>query len=215
MTIHATHPDIDITTIIDMRIILNHSRPKSTHILRYSEPSHLPTQSMEFLKHNVSTSEYSDFAYRLRYVSSSLKHEDIKHNLSYYGQIESIQDIKNLSPTQREILIIFDKNVRISLLDHIWAVNIRRYNISMAKAHLTDSQLDYRKLHVAGFKGFNYKTTESQALRVFRPYGGMSCVFHQNLAYIAFRTAEQMHSVCQLRLYTEDNRLLTGCPRVQ
>ena len=100
------------------------------------------------------------------------------------------------------------------MLDNIWAVNIRGYNILLAKTHLTNTQLEYRKLHVAGFKGFNYKTTESQALRIFRPYGGMTCHFHQNLAFIAFKTADQMHSVCQLRLYTDDNRLLTGRPRV-
>ncbi len=40
----------------------------------------------------------------------------------------------------------------------------------------------------------------------------MSCYFHQNLAFIAFKSADQMQSVCQLRLYTEDDRLLTGRP---
>jgi len=34
------------------------------------------------------------------------------------------------------------------------------------------------------------------------------------MAYIAFKTDEQMQSVCRLRLYTDDNRLLTGRPRV-
>src|SRR6266542_6440275 len=84
----------------------------------------------------------------------------------------------------------------------------------MAKAHLTVSQLAHRKLHIAEFKGFNYKTTESQALRLFRPYGGMSCYFQQNIAFVAFKTAQQMQSVCQLRLYMDDNRLLIGRPRV-
>ncbi len=42
----------------------------------------------------------------------------------------------------------------------------------------------------------------------------MSCYFHQNIAYIAFKTAEQMYSVCDLRLYAEDDRLLSGRPRV-
>ena len=42
----------------------------------------------------------------------------------------------------------------------------------------------------------------------------MSCHFHQNLAFIAFKTADQMHSVCNLWLYTDNNRLLTRRPRV-
>ncbi len=42
----------------------------------------------------------------------------------------------------------------------------------------------------------------------------MSCYLYQNIAYIAFKTEEQMHSVCNLRLYTEDDRLLSGRPRV-
>ncbi len=100
------------------------------------------------------------------------------------------------------------------MLNHIWAVNIRGYNISLSKAHLTTSQLDYHKSHVTDFKGFNYKTTESQALRVFRPYRGMSCHFHQNIAYITFKTKDQMHTACHLRLYTDDDRLLTGRSRV-
>ena len=102
---------------------------------------------------------------------------------------------------------------KLSLLNHIWTVNIQGYNISIAQSYLTDSQLEYRKIHVAGFKGFYYKTTESQALRLFRLYGGMSCYFHQNIVYVAFQTADQMHAVCHLRLFMEDDRLLTGCPR--
>ncbi len=43
----------------------------------------------------------------------------------------------------------------------------------------------------------------------------MSCYFHQNLAFIAFRTKEQMLDACQLRLYTEDDRLITGQPRLE
>src|SRR6266540_4076684 len=169
---------------------------------------------MEASEYNMTLSDYLEYSYRLKYVPLSLNHDDLIFNLLYYGQIESIQEIENLPSTQREILIIFDKHARINLLDHIWAVNVREHNISLIKAHLTDFQLDYRKLHVVGFKGFNYKTMESQALRVFRPYGGMSCQLHQNIAYIAFKTAEQMQSVCQLRLYTDDDRLITRHPRV-
>jgi len=42
----------------------------------------------------------------------------------------------------------------------------------------------------------------------------MTCYFHQNLAYIAFKTYDQMIATCQLRLYMEDDRLLTGRPRI-
>src|SRR6266542_2562912 len=42
----------------------------------------------------------------------------------------------------------------------------------------------------------------------------MTCYFHQNLAYIGFKSYDQMIAACQLRLYTEDDRLLTGRPRI-
>ncbi len=169
---------------------------------------------MDESESNELTSNYPEFSYCLRYVPFSLNHEDLKYNLSYYGQIKLIQKIDNLPSIQRDVLITFDKHVRINLLNHIWAVNIRGHNISLAKAQYTDTQLEYHKLHIIGFKGFNYKTTESQALRVFRPYGGMLCQFHQNIAYIAFKTADQMHSICYFRLYTDDDRLLTGHLRI-
>ena len=69
---------------------------------------------------------------------------------------------------------------------------------------MTDQQLDYRKLHVAGFRGFAHTVTASQALRILRPYGGMTCYFHQNVAYVAFKTEDQMHNVYSLRLYTDE-----------
>ncbi len=78
---------------------------------------------------------------------------------------------------QRELLITFNHNAKQSLLDQIRAVNIYGYNISIARAHLTDSQLKYRQQFVVGFRGFHYQTTESQALRLLRPYGGMTCYF--------------------------------------
>jgi len=43
----------------------------------------------------------------------------------------------------------------------------------------------------------------------------MTCYFHQNLAYIAFKSAKQMHSVCSLRIFTDNDRLLTGRSRFQ
>ncbi len=154
-----------------------------------------------------------ELTYQLRYVPLFLNHGDIHNNLSYYDTITNIQEVNNLPSTQREILITFDHYAKLSLLDHIWSVNIKGHNISIAKAHLSISQLDYRQHYVVGFKGFNHKTTESQALRLLRPYGSMSCHFHNNLAYIAFKSADQMHAVCRLRLYTDDDRLLSGRPR--
>ena len=138
----------------------------------------------------------------------------IQSHLSFYGNVTEIQEVANLPSTQREVLCTFDTTANLRLLDHIWAVNIQGYNISLAKAHYNNHQLAYRKHHVAGFRGFNYKTTESQALRTFRPYGGMTYYFHQNLAYIAFKFHEQMIAACNLRLYTDDDRLLTGRPRI-
>ena len=101
-----------------------------------------------------------------------------------------MQEVENLPSTQREILLTFTHDAKHSLLDHIWTVNIQEHNISIAKAHLTISQLEYRQQYVVRFKGFNYKTTASQALRLLRPYGGMSYYFQQNIAYIAFKSAD-------------------------
>ncbi len=196
--INNTHPDIDITNVIDMRLILNHSRSLSTHIPRYYASSTQSTHSMNTLEPHETSSDYSQFTYHLRHVLLMLKHEDIIHNLSYYDHIEQIHEIDNLPSIQREILITFDEQAKISLLDHIWAINVRGHNISLTKAHLTDSQLKYHNLHVTSFKSFSYKTTESQALRVFRPYENMSYQLHQNIAYIAFKTNDQMLSVCNL-----------------
>ena len=41
----------------------------------------------------------------------------------------------------------------------------------------------------------------------------MTCYFQQNLAFVTFKLADQIHSVCRLRIYTKDDRLLTGRPR--
>jgi len=41
----------------------------------------------------------------------------------------------------------------------------------------------------------------------------MNCHFHQNIVYVAFKSSDQMHAVCGLRLYTDDGRLLSGRPR--
>ncbi len=43
----------------------------------------------------------------------------------------------------------------------------------------------------------------------------MNCYFYQNIAYIAFKTEEQMHKICDLQIYTDDNTLLIGRPRLQ
>ncbi len=122
--INATHPDLDITPVLDMRIILNHAHLTSSHTSRYNRTTLHPSQSMITSDLNKSISDYPDYTYRLRHVPLSLKYEDLKHNLSYYRQIEHIQEVENLPPTQRELLITFDQHARIGLLDHIWAVNV-------------------------------------------------------------------------------------------
>ena len=43
----------------------------------------------------------------------------------------------------------------------------------------------------------------------------MTCYFHQNIAYVAFKTEELMNKVCNLRIYADDNTLLRGRPRLQ
>ncbi len=178
--IQVTNPDLDIIHVKDMRTIINHSRSSTEHTPRSDNTISYAPPDIDDLDLRESSLAYPEHSYRLKYVPLSLTHDDIRFNLSYYGHIELIQEIANLPSTQREVQIIFDRHARFQLLDHIWAVNVREYNIPIAKAHLSDDQLAYRKLHIAGFKGFNYKTTESQALRLFRPYGGMSCHLQQN-----------------------------------
>ncbi len=43
----------------------------------------------------------------------------------------------------------------------------------------------------------------------------MTCYFHQNIAYVAFKTEELMNKVCNLRIYADDDTLLRGRPRLQ
>ena len=166
---------------------------------------------MKYIDHN---SKFSASTYRLRFVLHLISQTALQTHLSYYGLIDDMQEVDNLPAPQWEILCTFNPATNFRLLNSIWAVNVQGYNLSITKAHLTTTQLDYRKQHVAGFRGFNHRTTESQALRLFRPYGGMSGYFHQNIAYIAFKTYDQMMSACRLRLYTDDDRLITGKPRL-
>ncbi len=155
-----------------------------------------------------------NYTYRLRNVPGSINLSLIRSHLSYYGPVVDLQEVDHLPPNHREVLCTFDSSANLRLLEHIWAVNIQGYNISIANVRFSAQQLDYRKQYVAGFRGFHHQTTESQALRQLRPYGRMTCYFHQNLAYIGFKTYDQMIAACQLRLYTDDDRLLTGQPRI-
>src|SRR6266498_3819703 len=207
--------ELKISIIDDLRQLLQRSIPSTPHKLRDLNPHQDHTQIQDQQETMMINNIDYDPSYRLRFVPAALSHQTIQSNLTYYGNIECIQEVEHLPPNRREIIITFDRYAKHSLLDNIWAVNIRGYNISIAKAHLNDSQLDYRKTYVVGFKGFHHKTTESQALRLLRPYGGMTCYFHQNFAYIAFKSEAQMQAVCNLRLYTDDDRLLTGRPRFQ
>jgi len=193
--------------------LLHRSKSTTPHTQRNYASHPAPTRCSDHDPQQSSQSQDLDYTYRLRHVPVFLSHMQIHSNLSYYGDMVNIQDVDNLPTMQRELLITFNHKAKISLLDHIWAVNVQGYNISIARAHLSDSQLKYRQQYVIGFRGFHYQTTESQALRLLRSYGGMTCYFQQNLAFVAFKSADQMHSVCRLRIYTEDDRLLTGHPR--
>ena len=165
--ISASHPDLELTQVTDLRQILHRSNSTNSHNPRFQERKQDFDRCEDQKDHTHSHSHIQDYTYRLRHVPSSLSHMHIQANLSYYGRIACIQEVEQLPPTRREILITFDDQAKLSLLNHIWSVNIQGYNISIAQSHLPESQLDYRKKHVAGFKGFHYKTTESQALRLF------------------------------------------------
>ncbi len=144
-----------------MRTILHRPSQSSTHTPRYYDHHHYDNQSMDTSDPQVDTTDYPKFTYRLSHVPLHISYEDITYNLSYYGQIERIHDVNNLPPTQREILLTFDRHAQINLLNHIWAVNVKGYNISIAHTSITNAQLGQRKLYVAGFCGFHYKITES------------------------------------------------------
>jgi len=165
--INNTHPDLTTTNVLDMRTILNRSQSTPMHTPRYYADQHISASDPEISEKDAITVNYPANTYRLRHLPPFLSHDDLKYNLTYYGPITQLTEVENLPSTKREILITFDHHARISLLDNIWAVNIKGYNVPISKAHLTDSQLKVRNLHVAGFKDFNYRTTESQALRTF------------------------------------------------
>ncbi len=66
-----------------------------------------------------------------------------------------------------------------------------------------------------GFKDFFRHITESQALRALRSYGGMTCYVYQNVTYIVFKNADQMHKVCHLHIYIDENNLLYSHPLIE
>jgi len=97
--INVTHSELEITNIVDMRLILKHPHSSFSHTLRYNESTHQSTQRLDDLEMNDSNSEYSEFTYHLRYVPLSLSHEMLQYNLSYYGQIEKLQEVEHLPST--------------------------------------------------------------------------------------------------------------------
>ena len=211
--ISLSHPELSATIVDDLRQILQNER-QHTHTQRipiHNQPHNQLANSRETTEPMETNHNYT---YRLRNVPGSINLSMIRSHLSYYGPVADLQEVDYLPLTHREVLCTFASSANLRLLEHIWAVNIQGYNISIANAQFSAQQLDYRKHYVVGFRGFHYQTTESQALRLLRPYGGMTCYFHQNLAYIGFKTYDQMIAACQLRLYTDDDRLLTGRPRI-
>jgi len=192
-----SHPELSVTLVEDLRQIIQQERPH-THTQRlYSHIQHNIqfATSRESIEPTVPTHNYT---YRLRNVPGSINLATIRSHLSYYGPVTDVQEVEHLPLTHREVLCTFDSDANLKLLQHIWAVNIQGYNISIANAQFSDQQLDYQKKYVAVFRGFHYRFTESQALRLLRPYGGMTCYFHQNLAYIGFKTYDQMIAACRL-----------------
>ncbi len=68
LTLNATHPDIDVTNVIDIRTILSHQHLNISHTPRYQEPSSYTLQNTDVSDHHMSTTEYPQHTYRLRYV---------------------------------------------------------------------------------------------------------------------------------------------------
>ncbi len=141
--ISATHSDLEISNIEDLRQLLNCSSTSASHTQQLSKLHQDTHPRFEPTNHQQIYLSDPELTYWLRYVPLSLSHVHIQSNLSYYGKIRNIQEVDKLPPIQREILITFNNNAKISLLDNIWIVNIQGHNISIAKAHLTNSQLDY------------------------------------------------------------------------
>jgi len=209
------HPTLSFHIVEDFRQLLSPPRPHShQHRFPHTSPSS-PPSTLNANVHNDIINPTDGQSYRLRRVPNNLHINDIQRNLSYYGSILNIQ-LTDSPPHSNfmNYIIIFDQSAKLALLNIVWSVNIKGYNISIAPAHLSDTQIAYRKEHVAGFKGFPSTTTASQALRTLRPYGGLNCYFHQNIAYIAFKSADIMHRACKLRLYYDEHYLIQGLPRL-
>jgi len=136
--ISANHPELEIYPIDDLRQLLQRSQTPALHSQRSYDPNQqLQLSNVPDPSQLVQHPELA-FAYRLRHVPPSLSHVQIQNNLSYYGNIESIQEVDNLSLMQRELIITFDKHAKHSLLARIWAVNIQGYNIFITSAHLSN-----------------------------------------------------------------------------
>ncbi len=145
----------------DLRQILNNPDNMSSHTSRNNSQHHLSHSNFYEMDYYDHEGNMTNYTYRIRFVPNSIRLEVLKNHLSYYSPIDDLKEVDNLPAHQREILCTFNASAKIQLLKHIWAVNVQGYNLSIAKAHLPNAQLEYRKQYVAGFRGFNYKITES------------------------------------------------------
>ncbi len=150
-TLSFSHPDFETILIDDLKQIINNADSSTSHTLRYHSQMQIDQHTSNEVDQTEHQENVNEYTYRLRHVLSSISQEVILSHLTYYREVIDLQEDDNLLSSQRKILYTFHLTTNLRLLDHIWAVNIHGYNISIAKAHYKSSQLDYRKQHVAGF----------------------------------------------------------------
>ena len=85
MLINTSNLDLDIEQIKDMQTILNHSRSAKEHTPRFIEYLHDTIDHNEAMDQSMPPLDYPEYSYRLRHVPSSLTHNDLQYNLSYYA----------------------------------------------------------------------------------------------------------------------------------
>src|SRR3989337_759170 len=151
--------------------------------------------------------------YKLKAVPHNITTTQIADSLNYFGNITDITEhFKNKFDNQRDVTITFQSTNTNKWLFKTWSVNINGQCIRIAHNDESSDSLKARNNFVAGFKGFKNNTTPAHALRSLRPFGGKSCYFHNNIAYINFETKTEMDKACSQPINVK-NQTLYGKPR--
>lgn len=166
-------------------------------------------QAIDNDKSQMSNMPQSQSTFILRQVHYTTTRQHIYRTLSYYGNITRIDDKYNQRfDNYRNVHVTFDSKNLKQEINNLWSVNIYGNCIRISDIRLNIQQLKDRNKFVAGFKGFHKKLTSSQAIRALKPFGGKTCYFHNNIAYIAFESKDAMDKAVQATILHQGYKIV-------